>query len=359
MPTRTTTRRTSETGRLLPNAIACGDAREHTARIPPESVDLALWSPPYLMDKPYERDLDITSWTELMRELLGLHATVLRPGGFAVVNIGDVRAWPDPALPPGPYARIRHREGSVTAAAVAARQTHPGASEREIARLLGCSEQTVARREHGSAHRAGRRPPSRVLRTSGIIEDAASAAGLYLYDHRIWSKTPAWKNNAWTASSYRAVDEWEHLLFFHRPGPFVYDRNRIDQHEWAEWGSRGIWKIPSVGRNDDNAPRFPDELAARIVRVPTQPGQLVLDPFVGTGNHHRGRAPARAALDRNRPQPRDRPSRARPHPDAAPRRRSARARRPRRRPARPLTAARSAACSLDGTRAVPPATRKE
>ena len=38
-----------------------------------------------------------------------------------------------------------------------------------------------------------------------------------------------------------------------------------------------------MGRNDDNAPRFPDELAARIVRMLTQPGQLVLDPFVGTG----------------------------------------------------------------------------
>ncbi len=285
MPTDTTTRPLqAATGRLLPNAVVCGDARAQTARIPPATVDLALWSPPYLMNKPYERDLDITSWTELMRELLGLHATVLRPGGFAVVNIGDVRAWPDPALPPGPYARIRHREGSVTATAVAAaRQAHPGASEREIARLLGCSDQTVARREKGSAHRAGRRPPSRVLRTSGIIEDAASAAGLYLYDHRIWSKTPAWKNNAWTASSYRAVDEWEHLLFFHRPGPFVHDRSRIDHHEWAEWGSRGIWKIPSVGHNDDDAPRFPDELAARIVRMLTDPGQLVLDPFVGTG----------------------------------------------------------------------------
>ena len=63
----------------------------------------------------------------------------------------------------------------------------------------------------------------------------------------------------------------------------MYDRSRLDHDEWAEWGSRGIWKIPSVDRNDDAAPRFPDELAARIVRMLTDPGQLVLDPFVGTG----------------------------------------------------------------------------
>lgn len=271
------------TGRLLPNAIACGDAREQTARIAPGTVDLSLWSPPYLMDKPYERNLSLRSWTGLMHELLALHADVLRPGGFAVVNIADLRTWPDPDLPPGPYAEIRGRQDGVTAADVAAaRRARPNASEKEIARLIGCSDQTVARRERGSAHRAGRRAPTRVLRTSAIIEEAASAAGLYLYDHRVWSKTPAWRNNAWTASSYRAVDEWEHLLFFHKPGPFVHDRNRLEHHEWAEWGSRGIWKIPSVGRNDD-APRFPAELAARIIRLLSEPGQLVLDPFVGTG----------------------------------------------------------------------------
>ena len=130
-----------------------------------------------------------------MYELLALHATVLRPGAFAVVNICDVRTWPDPALPPGPYAERRHRQGSVTAADVAAaRRAHPDASDKEITGMLGCSDQTVARREQGSAHRAGRRAPTRVLRTSAIVEDAATAAGLYLYDHRIWSKTPAWKN---------------------------------------------------------------------------------------------------------------------------------------------------------------------
>ena len=79
-----------------------------------------------------------------------------------------------------------------------------------------------------------------MLRTSEIVERAAAAAGLYLYDDRIWSKTPAWKNNAWHESSYRAVDEWEHLLFFRKPGPFVHDRSRIDHHEWAEWDSPGI-----------------------------------------------------------------------------------------------------------------------
>ena len=272
------------TGRLRPNAIACGDARAQTARIAPGTVDLALWSPPYLVGKNYERDLTLAAWTALIEKLFALHARVLRPGAFAVVNIADVLAWPDPALPPGPQAINRTRKGRITAGEVAAaRAAAPGASNAELARRLGCSEQTIARRTKGNAHRTGRRTATRVLTTSTIIERAARVAGLYLYDHRIWSKTPAWKNGQWHASSYRAVDEWEHLLVFHLPGPFAYDRDRIDHDEWAEWGSRGIWRIPSVGRHDGRPPAFPEKLAARIIRLLSDPDDLVLDPFAGSG----------------------------------------------------------------------------
>ena len=272
------------TGRLRPNAIACGDARTQTARIAPGTVDLARWSPPYLVGKEYERDLTLAAWTTLIEELFTLHAQVLRPGAFAVVNIADVLAWPDPALPPGPQAVNRAWQGRITAGEVAAaRAAAPEASNAELARRLGCSEQTIARRTKGNAHRTGRRTTTRVLTTSAIVEQAARSAGLYLYDHRIWSKTPAWKNDHWHASSYRAVDEWEHLLVFHLPGPFAYDRDRIDRDEWAEWGSRGIWRIPSVAYHDGRPPAFPEELAARIIRLLSGPDDLVLDPFAGSG----------------------------------------------------------------------------
>ena len=111
------------TGRLRPNAIACGDARTQTARIAPGTVDLALWSPPYLVGKDYEQGLTLAKWTALIEELFALHAKVLRPGAFAVVNIADVLAWPDPTLPPGPQAINRARQGHVTAGDVAPART--------------------------------------------------------------------------------------------------------------------------------------------------------------------------------------------------------------------------------------------
>mgnify|MGYP000846554740 CR=1 FL=1 len=30
------------------------------------------------------------------------------------------------------------------------------------------------------------------------------------------------------------------------------DRNRLNKNEWSDWGSRAVWNIRSVQRNDDH-----------------------------------------------------------------------------------------------------------
>ena len=59
--------------------------------------------------------------------------------------------------------------------------------------------------------------------------------------------------------------------------------DQLSRREWAEWGSRGVWRIPSVRANDDHEAKFPEALARRVVRLLTDPGDLVLDCFVGSG----------------------------------------------------------------------------
>ena len=63
----------------------------------------------------------------------------------------------------------------------------------------------------------------------------------------------------------------------------MIDRNRLKAGEWAEWGSRGVWNIPSVRANKDHEAQFPVELARRVIRLLTDPGEIVLDPFMGSG----------------------------------------------------------------------------
>lgn len=61
------------------------------------------------------------------------------------------------------------------------------------------------------------------------------------------------------------------------------DKNRLTRDEWTAWGSRGVWHIPSVRANDDHEAKFPLEIPRRIIQLLTDPGDLVLDCFVGSG----------------------------------------------------------------------------
>jgi site-specific DNA-methyltransferase (adenine-specific) len=117
----------------------------------------------------------------------------------------------------------------------------------------------------------------------GIIEDAATAAQLYLYDRRVWVKDPAWENSKWATLSYRAVDEFEYLYFFWKPGITIVDRTKLTSEEWASWGSRAVWEIPSVRANDDHEAKFPTELPRRVIKLLTFPGDTILDCFMGSG----------------------------------------------------------------------------
>jgi site-specific DNA-methyltransferase (adenine-specific) len=104
-----------------------------------------------------------------------------------------------------------------------------------------------------------------------------------LYDRRVWVKDPCWANSRWHSNSYRAVDEFEYAYVFWKPGITKVDRTRLSPEEWSAWGSRAVWDIPSVRQNDDHEAKFPIELPRRFIRLFTDPGDLVLDPFMGSG----------------------------------------------------------------------------
>jgi site-specific DNA-methyltransferase (adenine-specific) len=106
---------------------------------------------------------------------------------------------------------------------------------------------------------------------------------LYLYDKRIWKKDPAWANSRWTTNTLKAVSETEDLYIFWKAGVYVVNRSRLSEQEWKEWGYRQIWEIQSVRKNDDHEAKFPEELARRVVKLFSDPNDIVLDPFLGSG----------------------------------------------------------------------------
>lgn len=270
---------------LTPNGIYKGDARQLIPQIEPNSVALSVWSPPYFVGKSYESEMSFEEWQALLREVISLHFGVVKPGGFLVVNIADILCFKDPSMPRIQAEAVTQRRSPVTREHVLeAMRKHPGASRYQLADLLNCSEQTIDRRLNGNNIRGGKyETQTRVKIVGGLVEDWALSAGFYTHDRRVWVKDAAWENSRWASLSYRSVDEFEYLYFFWKPGVTKVDRSRLTRNEWRDWGSRGVWTIPSVRANDDHEAKFPVELPRRIIRLLTDPSELVLDCFVGSG----------------------------------------------------------------------------
>ncbi len=270
---------------LALNEIHVGDARQLLREIECDSIALSVWSPPYHVGKSYERDISFEEWSALLSEVIALHAPILAPGAFLCINIADILCFKDESMPRIQAANPRrHRHPLTTDDVRRAIREHPGLSRAQLAQLLGCSEQTVDRRLNGNNIRGGKySTQTRVKLVGGLIEEMALGAGLYLYDRRVWVKDAAWESSRWASLSYRSVDEFEHIFIFWKPGVTKVDRSRLSADDWVQWGSRGVWSFPSVRCNDIHEAMFPIELPRRCIRLLTDPGDIVLDCFIGSG----------------------------------------------------------------------------
>ena len=214
-----------------------------------------------------EKHLTYEMWLGLLRKAIALHFELLKPGGFLVVNMADILCFPDESIPRFQAENLSRRRSDITREMVLdAKAQHPDFKRDELARLLGCSEQTIDRRLNGNIRGGKYATQTRVHLIGGLLENYAYEAGLFLYDRRVWVKDAAWENSRWASISYRAVDEFEYLFFFWKPGATIVDKSRLAPQEWSEWGSRAVWQIPSVRANDNHEAKYPIELPRRVIR---------------------------------------------------------------------------------------------
>lgn len=276
--------------------IYCGDSQILMKEIEPDSIAVSVWSPPYHVGKSYESGQSYEEWILMLNNVIKDHFKALKPGGFLAINIGDILVFPDENMPRIQANNVSMRKCTVTEEDVKkAIEKHPDYNRYQLAQLLGCSEQTIHRRIHGNNIRGGKYNTQTCVKiVGGLIQEMAQKAGLYAYDRRIWVKDPAWANCNWTSNSYRSVDEFEYVYIFWKPGITKVDRQRLSKTEWSEWGSRAVWNIRSVQKNDNHEAKFPLELPRRIIKLFSDEGDIVLDCFMGSGTS------AIAAIKENR-----------------------------------------------------------
>lgn len=270
---------------LKTNTIYHGRSEQKMLEIEPGTVALSLWSPPYFVGKKYEKDETFESWQLMLKKVIENHVLVLKPGGFLVINIADILCFKDDKMPRIQALNLSNQRCKVTREMVLeAREKYPDYNRYQLAELLGCSEQTIDRRLNGNNIRGGKyQTQTKVKLVGHYLEQYAQDVGIYLYDKRVWIKDPSWANSQWTSNTLKAVSEFEDLYIFWKPGEYLIDRSKLSTQEWKEWGSRGVWYINSVRANDDHEAKFPEELATRIIRLFSAEGDLVIDPFMGSG----------------------------------------------------------------------------
>ena len=225
-----------------------GDARD-LSFIPSESVHLVVTSPPYFNLKPYVSDANgrqlgrIDDYEAFLGELDRVWrecARVLVPGGRICCVIGDILI---PRRADG-----RHRVLPLPSDIQVRSRKHGLDNLTPILWFKIGNREVEAKRKAGAYYGKPYQP-------GGIIKS----------DH-------------------------EHILMLRKPGAYrstpMIQRalsmlSREEMHSWMQ----PIWSgIPGVSLNGKHKAPFPVELAERLIRLFSFVGDIVLDPFAGSGS---------------------------------------------------------------------------
>jgi site-specific DNA-methyltransferase (adenine-specific) len=116
-------------------------------------------------------------------------------------------------------------------------------------------------------------------------------AGFLMRGEIIWNKasssSPSTAWGSWQSASNPVLrDVHEYILVFSK-GSYqrqTGDReSTITREEFLEW-TRSVWTFPAVSAKKVGHPApFPEELPHRLIQLFTFKGDVVLDPFVGSG----------------------------------------------------------------------------
>jgi modification methylase len=191
--------------------------------IPDNSIGLAFTSPPYNVGKDYDEDMPLESYLDLIQHVGTEVYRVLKPGGRYIVNVANLGR--KPYIPMHAFFYQIHAE-------------------------------------------IGFLPMGEIIWKKGRGANGSCAWG-------------SWRS----ASAPRLRDLHEYLLVFakgsyKRPNKGISD---LSGEEFTE-ATLSVWEILPVSAKKVGHPApFPVELASRVVKLYSYVGDVVLDPFIGSG----------------------------------------------------------------------------
>jgi DNA modification methylase len=208
----------------LINRIFCHSAETMT-ELPDNSVHLMVTSPPYNVGKQYDNDLSLEDYLAFLLRVWKETHRVLVPGGRMCINVANL----------------------------------------------------------------GRKP---YIPLHAFIAEQAISLGFLMRGEIIWNKAAsASPSTAWgswkSASNPTLRDVHEYILVFckgsfKRQNPSKRE-NTISRDEFLEY-NKSVWNIAAEpARRIGHPAPFPVELPRRLIQLYTFKGEIVLDPFMGSG----------------------------------------------------------------------------
>ncbi|HJW91625.1 MAG TPA: site-specific DNA-methyltransferase [Anaerolineales bacterium] len=206
------------------NQVFCASS-ERMAGLPDSSVHLMVTSPPYNVGKEYDQDLTLDEYLAFLLQVWREVCRVLVPGGRACINVANL----------------------------------------------------------------GRKPyiPLHAFIIQGMLE-----VGFLMRGEIIWNKAAsASASTAWgswrSASNPTLRDVHEYILIFSKG---IFQRKRLEgkvdtigREQFLEW-TKSVWSFPAESARKVGHPApFPVELPYRLIQLYTYAGEIVLDPFMGSG----------------------------------------------------------------------------
>lgn len=132
---------------------------------------------------------------------------------------------------------------------------------------------------------------------SDIEYSILNNSNLFLLDVYIWNRTNPSKKLMFGSYPYPrnfyAQNTIEFITVYVKDGlpennmpKEIKEKSKLSEKEWIEF-TKQIWNIPIPNKNDlafgEHSAIMPEEIVRRCIRLYTYVGELVLDPFTGSG----------------------------------------------------------------------------
>lgn len=198
---------------------------ESMQQLEDRSVHLMVTSPPYNVGKKYDDDLSVAEHIGLIETVLAETFRVLVQGGRACVNVANI----------------------------------------------------------------GRKP---YIPLHAYVIKSAAEVGFTMRGEVVWQKGMNGSSTAWgswmSPSNPTLRDTHEYILVFQKGDygrkPIAERHPTIARDEFLEW-TKSVWEFaPTSAKRARHPAPFPTELPRRLIQLYTFSDEVVLDPFMGTGN---------------------------------------------------------------------------